>query len=50
MKHVALFVAALLWISAAPPVSADPFREGVEAHERGDYVEAARLFRRAAER
>ncbi len=47
MRHA--IIAVLLLAALAGTAVAGPFEDGVLAYQRGDYAEAARLFRRAAE-
>ncbi len=50
MRHAIITVlAALLLAALAGTAVAGPYEDGVSAYHRGDYAEAARLFRRAAE-
>ena len=47
MRHA--IIAVLLLAALAGTAVAGPFEDGVSGYQRGDYDEAARLYRRAAE-
>ncbi len=50
MRHAIITVlAALLLAALAGTAVAGPFEDAISAYERGDYDEAARWYRRAAE-